>query len=273
MNPPRQSSATRRRALFALNSALVFLAALALWRVIILAFDVPPYMLPTPLMVARALGEHLTGIASATLITVEEALGGIVSSIVLGVLVALIFARSVSVRRLLYPYTVLLQTVPIMAVTPLIVMWMGPGQAAVTLVAFVFCVASIIANTTQGLISVNEDLVQLFLMHNASQGQILRKLRLPHALPSLFVGIRIASGLAVIGAITGELFAGSARVGQGGLGYSILYSMMQMQTDLLFALVLASTLLGFSFYLTAVFFEWLFLHNWHESSAFTRTDS
>jgi NitT/TauT family transport system permease protein len=113
---------------------------------------------------------------------------------------------------------------------------------------------------------VEENLVQLFLMHNASEEQILGKLRLPHALPNLFVGVRISSGIAVIGAITGELFAGSSQVGRGGLGYSIQYAMSQLETAYLFALVLAATVLGFAFFFTVMFFEWLALHTWHESS-------
>jgi len=103
-------------------------------------------------------------------------------------------------------------------------------------------------------------------MHNASARQVLVSLRLPHAVPSLFVGIRIASGIAVIGAITGELYAGSSRVGEGGLGYSILYASSQLQTDYLFALVLAATVLGFSFFFLVSFLEWYFLHHWHESA-------
>ncbi len=167
---------------------------------------------------------------------------------------------------MLYPYTLLLQTVPIVAIAPLILMWVGAGIPSVTLIAFIISLAPIIANTTQGLISVDENLVHLFLMHNASAQQRLLKLRLPHAVPALFVGIRIASGIAVIGAITGELYAGSSRVGEGGLGYSILYASSQLQTDFLFALVAAATVLGFSFFFTIMFFEWYFLHKWHESA-------
>jgi NitT/TauT family transport system permease protein len=165
-----------------------------------------------------------------------------------------------------YPYTLLLQTVPIIAIAPLILMWVGAGTASVTLIAFIISLAPVIANTTQGLISVDENLVNLFLMHNASRRQVLFKLRLPHAVPSLFVGIRIASGIAVIGAITGELYAGSSRVGEGGLGYSILYASSQLQTDYLFALVFAATVLGFGFFFVVMFLEWYFLHRWHESA-------
>jgi NitT/TauT family transport system permease protein len=186
-------------------------------------------------------------------------------SIVTGVAIALVFAQSPWLRRMLYPYTILLQTVPIIAVAPLILMWVGSGTWAVTLVAFIICLAPIIANTTQGLTSVDGNLIDLFLMHKASPVQILFKLRLPHAMPNLFVGIRISAGISVIGAITGELFAGSSRVGEGGLGYSILYASAQLQTDYLFALVIAATVLGFSFFFLVTFVEWYFLHNWHES--------
>ena len=96
--------------------------------------------------------------------------------------------------------------------------------------------------------------------------QMLFKLRLPNAVPSLFVGIRISAGIAVIGAITGELFAGSNSVGQGGLGYSIIFASQQLQTDYLFALIVASAVLGFAFYFIVYFLEWYFLHDWHESA-------
>jgi NitT/TauT family transport system permease protein len=256
----------KQRLITALNAAAVFVALLVIWQIILRAFQVPPYMLPSPWAVARAAARRFPGLLNASLLTAEEAGGGLVASIAAGVIIALIFAQSRWVRRMLYPYTILLQTVPIVAIAPLILMWVGAGTAAVTLIAFIISLAPIVANTTQGLISVEENLVHLFLMHNASSAQLLFKLRLPHAVPSLFVGIRIASGISVIGAITGELYAGSSRVGQGGLGYSILYASSQLQTDYLFALVLAATALGFSFFFLIMFVEWYFLHPWHESA-------
>jgi NitT/TauT family transport system permease protein len=256
----------KQRFITALNAAAVFVALLVTWQIILRAFKVPPYMLPSPWAVARAASRRFPLLLNASLLTAEEAGGGLVASIVAGVIIALVFAQSRWVRRMLYPYTILLQTVPIVAIAPLILMWVGAGTAAVTLIAFIISLAPIIANTTQGLISVEENLVHLFLMHNASPAQLLFKLRLPHAVPSLFVGIRIASGISVIGAITGELYAGSSRVGEGGLGYSILYASSQLQTDYLFALVLAATALGFSFFFLIMFVEWYFLHRWHESA-------
>ncbi len=249
-----------------LNAAGIFAFLLLLWQLIIWLGHVPPFMLPSPWRVFRVIVERSSSLAASFEITATAAALGLLASIVAGVAIALLFAQSRWIRRMLYPYTLLLQTVPIVAVAPLILMWVGAGWGAVTLIAFVICLAPIIANTTQGLISVDENLVHLFLMHNASRGQLLIKLRLRHAIPSLFVGVRISAGIAVIGAITGELFAGSSSVGRGGLGYSIIYASQQLQTDYLFALIVAATVLGFAFYFIVALFEWYFLHKWHESA-------
>ncbi|HEV2521662.1 MAG TPA: ABC transporter permease [Candidatus Acidoferrales bacterium] len=256
----------KQRAITALNAFAVFAALVILWQLILWVFHVPPFMLPSPWAVVKAVGARLPSLLNSLAITAEESAGGLIASIAVGVIVALVFAQYRWVRKMLYPYTLLLQTVPIIAIAPLILLWIKAGTAAVILIAFIISLAPIIANTTQGLISVDENLVHLFLMHNASRGQLLLKLRLPHAVPDLFVGIRIASGLAVIGAIIGELYAGSSQVGEGGLGYSIQYASSQLQTAYLFALVLATTVLGFSFLFLVMFLEWYFLHRWHESA-------
>src|SRR5580658_1416479 len=256
----------RKRLLAAANAIAVFGALLLIWQLILWIFHVQPFMLPSPWAVAKAVVARFPSLLTSLGITAEESLGGLIASVLVGVLIALVFAQSRWVRRMLYPYTILLQTVPIIAIAPLILMWVGAGTVAVALIAFIISLAPVIANTTQGLVSVDENLVNLFLMHNASPVQVLFKLRLPHAVPSLFVGIRIASGIAVIGAVTGELYAGSSRVGEGGLGYSILYASSQLQTDYLFALVLAATVLGFGFFFLVMFLEWYFLHDWHESA-------
>jgi NitT/TauT family transport system permease protein len=256
-----------RQKLVALANALaVFAAMLVLWQLVLWIFRLPPYMLPSPWAVAHSLVTRFPTVLNAVAMTTEEALGGLLASIVVGVAVALIFAQSRWIRRMLYPYTLLLQTVPIVAIAPLILMWVGPGTGSVALISFIFSLPPIIANTTEGLVSVEENLVHLFLMHNASSAQILFKLRLPHAVPSLFVGIRIATGVSVIGAIMGELYAGSVRVGQGGLGYSIQYASSQLQTDYMFALAAAATILGFGLFFSVSFLEWYFLHRWHESA-------
>lgn len=256
----------KQRLITVANAVAVFAALLLMWQLVLWVFHVPPYMLPSPLAVARAVVARFPSLITSFAITAAESAGGLLASILVGILIALVFAQSRWVRGMLYPYTLLLQTVPIVAIAPLIIMWVGAGAPAVTFVACIISLAPIIANTTEGLISVDENLVHLFLMHNASPAQVLCKLRFPHAVPFLFVGIRIASGIAVIGAITGELYAGSSRVGAGGLGYSILYASSQLETDYLFALVLAATVLGFGFFFVVMSLEWYFLHHWHESA-------
>jgi NitT/TauT family transport system permease protein len=248
------------------TSLFIFGSLLLVWQGMIWLFTLQPYLLPSPLRVAQAVGENFSSLMTSLSITAVEAAGGLAASLIVGILIALLFAQSPWVRKMFYPYTILLQTVPIVAIAPLILMWFGAGLGSVMLVAFIICLAPIIANTTQGLISVDRNMVDLFLMHNASRSQVLLKLRMPHALPSIFTGIRISAGIAVIGAITGELFGGAARVGVGGIGYAIQYASSQLQTDYLFALVLAASVLGFVFFFITMFLEWYFLHQWHESA-------
>ena len=257
----------KRTAITLVSALCLFAALLLLWLDAIRLFHIQAFLLPSPLRVAKAAAARFPSLMTSLAITAAAAAGGLLASIAVGILISLVFAQSRWIRRMLYPYTILLQTVPIVAIAPLILMWAtAPGIFSVGLVAFIICLAPIIANTTQGLISVDRNMVDLFLMSKASKAQILLKLRLPHAMPSLFAGIRISSGIAVIGAITGELFAGSARVGVGGIGYAIQYANAQLETDYLFALVAAATVLGFIFFFTVMFLEWYFLHQWHESA-------
>jgi len=255
-----------------INSGIVFAALVTIWSRVVAFARIPPYILPGPLAVAHAIQDRYSTLLSSLWITTIEALGGLIASIVVGIAIAMVFAQWRWMRQLVYPYTILLQTVPIVAIAPLIINWVGAGIFAVAVVTFIICLAPIIANTTQGLVSVEENLIHLFVMHKASPAQILMKLRLPNALPNLFTGIRISAGISVIGGLTGELFAGSTRVGEGGLGYAIIYANNQMETSYLFALVFTATLLGFTFFFIVMLLEWLALRNWHESSRAPMTE-
>lgn len=255
----------KRHLWLAINSVIVLAILLLIWQCGVW-LGVPAYMLPGPLVVGEAVVTRFPALIRSLWLTAEAAGLGLAASIVAGIAIALAFAQWRWLRRLLFPYTILLQTVPIIAIAPLVLMWAGSGLISVALVAFIICLPPIIANTTQGLISVEENYLHLFLMHKATPLQVLFRLRLPHALPHLFTGIRISAGISVIGAITGELFAGSSRVGEGGLGYSILYASGQLETDYLFALVLGASALGFFFFFATMFAEWYLLHNWHEAN-------
>jgi NitT/TauT family transport system permease protein len=243
----------------------VFWLVIGAWELLIRVTGYPSYLLPGPWEVVSLIPGRWGDVCSSFLITLEEASIGLVSSAVLGIAAALVFATSSVLRQSLLPYVVLLQTIPIIAVSPLIIVWSGNGLAAICIIAFMICFPPIIVNVTQGLISVEQNLIDLFRMSNASTLTVLLKLRLPHALPNIFTGLRIASGGAVVGAVVGETFAGSSSVGQGGLGYSSIYAMDQSQTPYLFVLVLASSLMGIAFFSLVSTLEWFCLRNWHES--------
>ncbi len=238
---------------------------LALWELVIRISGFPTYLLPGPWDVLSTIPGRFGDLSASFLITLEEAAIGFILSGVIGISLSLIFAISPVIRRSLLPYVVLLQTIPIIAVSPLIILWMGNGSSAICFIAFMICLPPVIANVTQGLISVEQNLIDLFRMSNASTFTVLMKLRLPYAMPNIFTGLRIAAGGAVVGAVVGETFAGSSSVGQGGLGYASIYALDQTQTPYLFALVMASSLMGLAFFFLVSTAEWFCLRHWHDS--------
>jgi NitT/TauT family transport system permease protein len=201
------------------------------------------YLLPSPLAVARVAWTKRAELFGALTLTAACALCGFAASLVVGTLIAVTFSFSRVIKASGYPYAIFLQTVPIVAIAPLIVVWCGYGFQSVALIAFIISLFPIITNATTGLTNVDRDLVDLFELHNASRWQVLFKLRLPSAVPYLVTGARISSGMAVIGAIVGEFFAGYGAT-RYGLGYVIMQATNQLKTNELFAAVIASTALG-----------------------------
>jgi NitT/TauT family transport system permease protein len=238
---------------------------LALWQAAILAFKVPDYLLPSPAQIIAQIPDRSSDLSHALLVTGLEALGGFALSAVVGIAVGLFFSISALVRRSLYPYVVLLQTIPIIAISPLILLWLGNGSLSVMFISFLISVPAVILNTTHGLISVEKNLLHLFAMGNANLTALLFKLRLPHALPHIFVGLKIAAGASVVGALVGETFAGSSALGAGGLGYSAVYALSQLATPYLFAVILTSSLLGLAFFALVTTLERLTVGHWSES--------
>lgn len=175
----------------------------------------------------------------------------------------LFFSQSQLIRRCFYPYAIFLQTVPIIAIAPLIVNWFGKGFQSIVLVAFIISLFPIITNFTNGLTTVKQSLIDLFTVNGASRLQILFKLRFPHAIPHLIVGAKVASGLSVIGAIVGEFFAGYSTT-HYGLGYIITVSSGQLKIDYLFAAVLTSTILSLCFFSFISLSAEYFLKRWKE---------
>jgi NitT/TauT family transport system permease protein len=243
---------------------LALLAILAVWEGLTRALAVPAYLLPPPSAVFAAAAHDADTLAAGALITGRAALIGFAMSAVFGGLAAIALASSRLLEKAFYPYTIFLQTVPIVAVAPLLVLWFGPGLRAVAVSAFIVSVFPVIANTLAGLRSVDPGLRDLFRLYGAGRLATLLKLALPSAVPSVVTGLRVAAGLSVIGTIVGEFVAGFSE-GGAGLGILVLSSYRQLRTDLLFASVLAAAALGLALFGAVNFAGALLLRKWHPS--------
>jgi len=232
-----------RRLLDVLLPIAALLVSVALWQGVVTGFGLPRYLLPSPVAVGRAVAESPGKLLAATGRTAVAAVAALGTSLVVGTLVGFVFSQSAAIRRSLYPYAIFLQTVPIVAIAPLIVLWLGYGTASVVAVAVIISLFPVITAATAGLTTLDPLLVDLFALHGASRWQVLRKLQLPSAVPYLVTGAKTSSGLAVIGAIVGEFFAGYGTK-TPGLGFLIRITADQSRTADLFAAVLASAALG-----------------------------
>jgi NitT/TauT family transport system permease protein len=197
-------------------------------------------------------------------VTLGIALAALAISIAVGTLVALLFVQSRWIEMSLFPYAVLLQVTPIVAIAPLIIIWVDDTRTALVMCAVVVAIFPIISNTTLGLRSVDPGLLDLFRTCRAGRLDILLRLRIPGALPYFFGGLRIASGLALIGAVVAEFVAGTG--GQGaGLAYQILLAGIQLNIPRLFAALVLITLAGVVLFAATVWMSRLALGRWHES--------
>lgn len=230
-----------KRALPALWGAL---GLLLLWQLAVTLLHVHPVTLPPPTRVLATAWELRGTLGGAFLATAASSLLGLLSSVCVGCLVAILFSQSRWLRTAFYPYVVFLQTVPIVAIAPLLITWFGYGFKTVVMVAMIISLFPVVSNMTTGLISVDDNLRDLFRLNGATRWQILVKLRLPNAVGQLLLGMRISAGLAVIGAIVGEFFVGGVATGYPGLGTVITGWQNQTKTDAVLAAVGVSTLLG-----------------------------
>lgn len=251
-----------KRALPPLVALVVFLA---LWEGAVRALDIKAYQLPPPSAVAKALVDDLPALSRALITTGTATLVGFGLSVVLGISTGIVLASSRLLERAVYPYVVLLQTVPIIAIAPMLNIWLGPGLRAATGSALIVSVFPIIANTITGVRSVDPALRDLFKLYGAGPIQTLVKLALPSALPNIFTGLRIAAGLSVIGAIVGEFVAGFAD-DAAGLGIKILTANKQLRTDLSFAAVAIASALGLVMFVGIGALGTRLTRRWHASA-------
>jgi NitT/TauT family transport system permease protein len=240
--------------------ALIPLVAICLLiEILVRANVIPSFILPAPSEVFHAFLEIREDLIHATLGTALAAIIGLSLSFVIGTGIAITLSLSKYARRAFYPYAVFFQTVPIIAIAPILVIWLGYGQPTVIASAFIVSIFPIIANTLLGLQSTDPALVDLFRLYSAPAWVLMWRLRLPFALPQIFAGLRIAAGLAVVGAIVGEF------VGGGGLGSIVDTARTLQRIDQVFAAVLLSALIGLVMIGVINYLSWWFLKNWHAS--------
>ncbi|WP_371322018.1 ABC transporter permease [Thermoleptolyngbya sichuanensis] len=245
---------------------------LALWEIGVRLTNTPPYILPGPILVLQTLVREWGTLFPSLLITMKITLFAFLAAVVSGVLVSVLFTQSKWIERSFFPYAVILQTTPIVAIAPLIILWVRqlvPGTAS-TFVSLVICAwlvafFPILSNTTLGLNSADHNLINLFQLYRASRWQTLRYLRLPSALPYFLGGLRISGGLALIGAVVAEFVAGTGGT-SSGLAYQILISSFNLQIPRMFAALSLTTVLGILIFVLLTMLSDHLLRHWHESA-------
>lgn len=219
---------------------LILVTALAEW--LSRSGAVPAFLMPAPSQVFQSMADDSGGFKKAFFETALASFSGLGLSLVIGLFIALVLTYSRLIREMLYPYALFFQTVPIIAIAPLLVIWLGYGLPTVIASSFIVSVFPVIANSVLGLMSTDSQLLSLFKMMDATPLQTLFRLRVPHAIPQIIGGVQIAGGLAVIGAIVGEFISGS------GLGGLVDAARNQQRIDRVFASVFLAAMLGILFF-------------------------
>lgn len=243
---------------------IVFILFVGGWELIVRLLGIEPYILPKPSDIATAVQQNWTNLMNSVWTTIVESIIGFTLSVVLGIAFAILLAFSKLIEKSIYPYAIILQTIPIVAIAPIIVIWFGAGLNAIVMIVFLISFFPILSNTLIGLNSTDKNMKDLFYLYNATKLQTILKLRIPAALPYIVAGLKISCSMAVIGAIVGEYIAGIGG-GNGGLGYAITVASSRLQTSYLFACGLSASVLGIVFFLLINRLSKWLLSSWHES--------
>lgn len=244
--------------------AIALLAILA-WDLVVRLNEIPPYILPGPGLVLKSLVNDWGTLWPSLLVTLQITFSALAAAIVGGVGLAVLFSLSRWIELSLFPFAVILQVTPIVAIAPLILIYVESTYAALLICAWIVAFFPILSNTTLGLNSADHNLRDLFQLYRATRWQQLRYLRLPAALPYFLGGLRIAGGLSLIGAIVAEFAAGTAGAGSG-LAYRILEAGYRLNIPRMFAALLLISLTGILIFLAFTLLQHLLLRRWHESA-------
>src|SRR5215813_4782934 len=265
MNEVRARLRDRRNAALRIVLPFVSAAVAALaWHLVVAFWQIPPYVLPGPGLVLSTLISDWAVLSAALLTTLVTTIEGLVLAAVGGILLAILFHQSRLIEYSLYPYAVILQVTPVVAIAPLLLIYL-PQQAAVLACAWIVAFFPVLANTTLGLNSVDHNLADLFRLYGATRLQMLFDLKLPAALPYILGGLKIAGGLSLIGAVVAEIAAGSAGAGSG-LAYRIVESGYRLNIPRIFAALILLSLAGIVIFFALSLVSHLMLRRWHESA-------
>src|SRR5215813_8493249 len=243
---------------------LIGMLALGVWEGIVRVEGIPPYILPGALLVARTVITDWSTLFPSLLVTLAITGAAFLVSAVLGLFLAVLFTQSTWIERAFFPYAVILQVTPLVAIAPLIILWVKWIPLALLICAWLVAFFPVLSNTVLGLTSTDRNLVDLFRLYGATRWQALRYLRLPAALPFFLGGLRISGGLALIGAVVAEFVAGTGGA-QSGLAFRILEAGYQLQIPRMFAAVFLISAAGVLIFILLQGLSRLALQRWHES--------
>ena len=244
---------------------LVGILIIALWEWVVRYKNIPSYLFPGPLVIAQTLVQDWHTLSGALWITLRITFAALIAAVSVGVALAILFTQSKWLERSLFPYAVILQVTPVVAIAPLIIILAEDVNLSLLICAWIVAFFPILSNTILGLNSADHNLVSLFQLYGANRWQTMRYLRLPASLPYFLGGLKISGGLALIGAVVAEFVAGSGG-SASGLAYRILESGYQLKIPRMFAALLLISLSGIAIFLATSWLSHRLLHRWHESA-------
>jgi NitT/TauT family transport system permease protein len=244
---------------------LVAAIALGGWEALVRIREIPPWLLPGPLLIAQTLVTDWGTLSGSLAITLRITALALAAAVVLGTALAILFAQSKWVEFSFFPYAVVLQVTPVVAIAPLIIIWVNDVTLSLLICAWIVAFFPILSNTTLGLNSFDHGLADLFRLYRATPWQVLTRLRIPSAMPFFLAGLKISGGLALIGAIVAEFVAGSGGT-ESGLAFRILESGYQLRIPRMFAALVLISATGIVIFMALSFLQHLVLRRWHESA-------
>ncbi len=244
---------------------VVGILMLAAWQWIVTTNHIPPYILPGPILVTKTLWLDGPSLLASLWVTLRITLAALAAAVLVGGLLAILFAQSRLLERCLFPYAVILQVTPIVSIAPLIIIWVNDTFLSLLVCAWIVAFFPIVANTTLGLNSADRHLAALFRLYGASSWQVLRLLRIPSALPFFLAGVRISGGLALIGAVVAEFVAGTGGT-ETGLASRILEAGYRLEIPRMFAALLLLSLTGILIFAVLSWMSHRLIAHWHESA-------